>query len=281
MGRYLISQSWPKYLQYFFSVLGIVWLLAQIYDAQAADKLNIPMWAYLATSGFLSFLWLIVDGYFISGFLKTSINIRSNGFDTKIIVKFGDLFTQDGWKAIPVNDFFDSIVDEEIISSNSIHGDMLKKYWAGNVPDWDQQVEKELTSVPSSTETRTKGKVQRFSVGTTAVTKQGSEQFICVVLSKTDISNNQVKADSCDLHFAVTAMLEKARTVCGNQPISIPLMGSGLARTGIKTNILIDLILVAIFEEIKRNKVTDEIRIILPKHKVSEINLANLKTDWS
>ena len=50
---------------------------------------------------------------------------------------------------------------------------------------------------------------------------------------------------------------------------------------GIKNNILVDLILAAIFEETKNNKVTSEIRIVLPKEKSSEINLASLQKDWS
>ena len=58
-------------------------------------------------------------------------------------------------------------------------------------------------------------------------------------------------------------------------------MGSGLSRVGIKNNILVDLILTAIFEETKNNKVTSEIRIVLPKEKASEINLGSLQKEWS
>ena len=72
-----------------------------------------------------------------------------------------------------------------------------------------------------------------------------------------------------------------ARSVCADEPLNIPLMGSGLSRVGIKGNILIHLILTAIIEETKINKVTSEIRIVLPEDKASEICLNTLQKDWS
>ena len=102
-----------------------------------------------------------------------------------------------------------------------------------------------------------------------------------MALSFTDVSNLETKATSSDLLKAVSRLLRKARSVCANEPLNIPLMGSGLSRIGIKNNILIHLILTAIFEETKINKVTSEIRIILPKDKASDICLNALKKDWS
>ena len=63
--------------------------------------------------------------------------------------------------------------------------------------------------------------------------------------------------------------------------LSILLMGSVLSWVGIKANILVWLILNAIFKETKKNKVLDEIRIVLPKEEVSELNLASPQKIWS
>ena len=62
--------------------------------------------------------------------------------------------------------------------------------------------------------------------------------------------------------------------------LNIPLMGSGLARTGFKPNIIVDLILLAVFEESKLQKITNEIRIVLPAHQRKTIDLSTIQKDW-
>jgi len=264
-----------------FATLGLFWLVIEPIIGLTGKSIDLTYWQLFGWSAVFGIIWLIFDGLWFSGFLKQSIEIKSNGFDTRIVIKFGDIFQEEGWQAIAVNDFFDSIVDDRFVSSKSLHGILLQKYWAGNIDDWNRQVDQQLTDTPFSSEDRSEGNQKRFTLGTTAAVRKDGNKFLCVALSRTDISNQEAKASSSDLHQAVRGLLQKARSVCGDEPLSIPLMGSGLSRVGIKNNILVDLILTAIFEETKNNKVTSEIRIVLPKDKASEINLASLQKDWS
>ena len=87
-------------------------------------------------------------------------------------------------------------------------------------------------------------------------------------------------ASAAALVIAIRGMLQRARAVCSNEPLYIPLMGSGLARVGIKNAILVDLILAAIFEESQQSKVTESISIILRDEKYSEVNLGAISRDW-
>ena len=200
----------------------------------------------------------------------------------KRIVKFSDIFHENGWKAIAVNDFFDSIINnDQIVSSKSLHGILLQRYWAGNIDDWNHEVDEQLTDCPCSSETRSKGKQNHYEIGTTVAVRKDASKFLCVALSHTDISNNETQSSSSDLHQAVRGLLQKARSICGNESLTIPLMGSGLSRVEIKSNILVYLILTAIFEESRNKKVTGEIHFVLPKEKASEINLGSLQKDWS
>lgn len=264
-----------------FATLGMFWLIIEPIIGLTGKSIDLTYWQLFGWSAAFGIIWLIIDGIWFSGFLKHSIEIKGNGFDTRIVIKFGDIFQEEGWRAIAVNDFFDSIVDDRFVSSKSLHGILLQKYWAGNIDDWNRQVDQQLTDTPFSSEDRSEGNQKRFTLGTTAAVRKDGNKFLCVALSRTDISNQEAKASSSDLHQAVRGLLQKARSVCGDEPLSIPLMGSGLSRVGIKNNILVDLILTAIFEETKNNKVTSEIRIVLPKDKASEINLASLQKDWS
>ena len=260
--------------------LGLIYGIMEPYITLTGKKINMSYGQYWKYSIVLGTVWFLVDGFFRSGFLKRSIEIRSNGFDTKIVIKFGDIFKQDGWKSIAVNDLFDSIVDDHYVSSNSMHGMLLQKYWAGNIDDWNKQIDNQLVNEPYSAVVSMGGRQKRFEIGTTASIRKDGEKILCVALSNTDIATHETKANATNLHKAVRGLLSKARSVCANYPLNIPLVGSGLSRVGVKSNILVDLILTAIFEETKINKVTNEIRIILPTEKSSEINLATLKKDW-
>lgn len=264
-----------------FAALGLIWLLLEPVIGLTGSTIELTYWQLIGAAAILGAVWIVIDGFWVSGFLKPEIRITSSGFDTKIIVKFGDIFEEEGWKAIAVNDFFDSVVDDNLVSARSLHGMMLNRYWAGTIPDWDRQVAEQLSNANGITETRNVGKQDRYGIGTTAAIRNDRNRFLCVALTHTDTATHEVKANSSDLLQAIHGLLLKARSVCSGDPISIPLLGSGLARIGIKSNILVDLILTAIFEETKANKVTDEIRIVLPKQRASEINLATIKQDWN
>jgi len=270
--------------QSLFSGLGLLWLLLGAYyglNPLKSDRIGFV--AFLIIGVVIGLMLFVINGLWVSGFLKRSIEITSNAIDTAITVMFGDLFAQDGCKAISVNEFFDSEVDDKHVAANTLHGLMLTRFWADNISDWDSQVAQELagTSPVDTVTTRPDpGKHARYDIGTTVSVSAKDYDFLCVVLAKTDTTSLQASASSEDLHHAVRGLLAKARTVCAGRPLNIPLLGSGLARTGIKPNIIVYLILLAIFEESKKRKITNEIRIVLPKNMRKIIDLSTIQKGW-
>lgn len=264
--------------------IGLVWLfLEAYYGLGPSDAQRLAFLPFLAIGAVVGGIWFIVDGLWISGFLKRSIVITSNAIDTRITIMFGDLFKLDGCKAISVNEFFDSTVDDRHVAARSLHGAMLTRYWAGNNTEWDTLVTQDLSStlpLDVVTSRPPPGKQKRYAIGTTACLSKNGNSFLCVALSKTCLKSLEASATSDDLQHAMRGLLCKARTVCSGQSLNIPLIGSGLARTGIKPNIIVDLILLAIFEESRSRKVTDHIRIVLPKEMVSRIDLTTIQRDW-
>lgn len=278
-GCYL-SQSLWKYVLSFFSTLGFIWLIIESYIGIERSNIDLSYWTFLKIALIIGTIWFLIDGFFIAGFLKSKISFQLGKSDTLVEVKYGDIFKQDGWKAIGVNDFFDSIVDDKHIAKNSLHGSLLSKFWGGNISDWDIQVSGNLSAISSTTVNRQSGKLEKYPIGTTVYVEQENNKFLCVALTTTDVSTLQTKADSKDLIVSVKGVLHKARTVCANNPLNFPIMGSGLSRLGIHPSILIDLMFTAILEETKVNKVTSKIRIILPVNMCRDINLAQIEKDW-
>lgn len=226
-------------------------------------------------------IFFLIDGYRISGFLRREVEIPNPGNDTRILVKFGDLFAEDGWKAIGVNDFFDSIVDEDLVSSQSLHGQVLKRYWHDNRADWEKQVSSSLRLREGVREPRSKGNRLRYQVGATGRACTEDQKFLFVALGETNTNDNVTSANAESLIKAVRGMVAEARAACSMEPLVIPLMGSGLARAGIKNSVLVDLIITGVLEESRNGRVTGEIKIVLPEDKSRHINLKNHIRNWA
>lgn len=276
-----VKTHWFPICKAILIAMGALWLPIEAYEVLTNQDAKLPFSCFLALSVVVGITFFLADGFSLSGFLKNEINITSNGFDTKISVKFGNLFSQEGWKAISVNDFFDSIVDDDLVSINSLHGQVITTYWPDDRNDWQSQINSSLSNVSIEKENRAKGNKKRYPIGTTGIATTDNQKMLFVALGRTDTDNNVTSATAESLICAVRGLLKKARASCANEPLFIPLMGSGLGRVGIKNNILVDLILAAIYEETMQSKVTEKITIILPKEKAEEINLGNFIKDWN
>ncbi len=150
-----------------------------------------------------------------------------------------------------------------------IGSDRSRRTWQGAPPI------ETITSRPDP------GAKSRYNIGTTALVSTGNEAFLCVVLARTNTTSSQVSATAEDLIQAVRGCLKKARMVCSGRPLVFPLLGSGLARTGIKPHIIVHLMLLAIFEETKVQKVTNNIRIVLHKDLRTTADLTTIQREWS
>jgi len=278
--RHLFLKNWYLFIGSYFKVLGVLWLGFEAYGELQNKDINMSFVCFILLSIFLGFIYCLFDGYLYTGFFKNKIEIKSNSFNTSISVKFRDLFSQSGWKAIAVNDFFDGIVDDDLVSIKSLHGIAISKFWQ-NPHDWQSQIDNSLKRMSFNKEKRAKGNKKRYPIGTTAFAQKDDQKILFVALGYTDTNTNLTSATSKSLIQAVRGLLEEARTKCAGEELFIPLMGSGLSRVGIKNLILVYIILAAIFEETKQSKITEKITIVLPWEQAKEINLVNFKKDWN
>lgn len=261
--------------------LGLLWLPIEAYEGLTNSDIALAYWKYLLGSLILGVTVFVVDGHFVGGILKNQIVISSNSFDTKIRIVFGDIFTQEGWISIAVNDFFDHIVDDELVSMKSLHGEVIMRYWNEDGTRWRDQVYDDIRDTIYDEVTRHMGNTRRYKIGTTARASSGNKDFLFMALGRTDIGDNVTHATADSLVYAVRQLLVRARSVCANRPLNMPLFGSGLSRIGIKGSVLVHLILAAVFEETKISKVTETIVLVLPVEKKREIDLGEILRSWS
>lgn len=271
------------FIQSILSSITVCWLFVEAHNAlETAHPWEITFWILILIGAIIGVAWFFINGFSVQGFLKSHIVIKSNAIQSEINIYFGDIFKSKGCIAVGVNDFFDSLVDDSHISSNSLHGKMLKKFWSANTIEWDRKVAQQLESVTEveNVERNSNAKNNRYDIGTSVYVTSNNHKFICTALSKTNIESLECSVTLTEFSLAIRELLKKARSVCSGHPLNLPLLGSGLSRSGIKENIIINIILLAIFELSKEKKITDTINIILPENKKKDISLKNIMEDW-
>lgn len=277
----VLKSYWRELLRSVLSSFGVLFLLVESYEVVTDYNATFNYGLFLFCGIVPGLGFFLLDGFRLSGFLKSEVKVPIAGSDTKVLVKFGDIFTERGWKAVGVNDFFDSRVDEDLVSSNSLHGHVLMTYWGESREDWVRQVNKTIKAAPLETVVRSKGNKSRYPVGTTARACTNQQNFLFVALTKTNVADNISRGNAELLISAVRGLLVEARAACSMEPLSLPLMGSALGRIGVKKSMLVDLIITAVQEESQNGRITREINIVLPAEMKGEVNLKNYVRNWS
>ena len=171
-----------------------------------------------------------------------------------VYVKYGDMYSPDivekGYNdkrtvVIPVNRCFDTIVNDNLVSSNTQHGRAFQELYSShrytpeslneeiqNILDQNnQQSYEELTR-----EKKREGNLKRYEVGTTVNLQINDNLFYYLLgLSYFDEHLN-AHTSKTDYVLAVQKLIEFCNRNSQGYPVILPLLGSGLSRTNIKLN---------------------------------------------
>lgn len=170
------------------------------------------------------FILILIVWYIIASNL-TEKKISISG--TQLTIKFGDLFTENGNKVISCNEYFDSIVDEKLISSKTLHGQVINKY-IKDIDDFDNKILSDMgcnASILSQNKKKTLGKTTRYKLGTCF--KYG--EFIFVAFSKFD-DQYRAHLDLPNYLYCLANFWGELNRVYNGEDVIIPLLGSGITR---------------------------------------------------
>lgn len=273
-GILLGIKKYPlKTFVYFFASFSVLWTLVEgvTYFIPSLDLRGIQS---------LIIVFFIGIAYSACMIRRPSRVCFSIGHsNTSIQIKFSDLFSERGYKAIAVNEFFDSEIGLPV-SEKSLHGIFISKCFGGHQQAFDQIVSQELSSIPSKNETRPQGKTEKYPIGTTAIIPVNNNKYFCFALCETDIQTCKASADVPMLWRALDGLYEKARVSLGGNALVLPLVGSGLSGIGLPARDLLDLIILSLITATKRYQITYQIKIILTPDRFEEIDLGEVERYW-
>jgi hypothetical protein len=229
---------------------------------------------------YLALLLISIAIACVRAYPRRSVDFKVGHSNTKISVFFGDIFKQDGHLAIPVNEYFDSQLGLPV-SPNSLHGMVINRFFGGHSAAFDQLISADLSGAPYQLIQRTGGKTNKFPIGTTASIRANSHRFLLFALCKTDIATFKASASLPDLVEALEGLCAKARNILNGEKLVVPLIGSGLSGIGLPANQLLQIILLVLVNETKRNQFAIKIDIVIHPDRFDEIDLDLIETHWS
>lgn len=227
------------------------------------------------------FLGILVVTYFLiwiwSNKLK-KIDIKVEGSD--VTIKVGDIFQQQGLKAIAFNEHFDTQIDNRLIADNSLNGIFIKNYLDISVSELDEHIKKytfESSEILESKHDRKQGKKERFQIGTICIYKD----YLLTAFAKFDMENKAVLTMPEYIEFLIN-FWDKVNNLYGQQNVSTPIFGSGITRIkGHKTISDEDLLKIMLWTfriSEMRFKYPARLTIVIHKDKIDKINLLDIKS---
>ncbi|CRI54831.1 macro domain-containing protein [Pseudomonas sp. CCOS 191] len=198
---------------------------------------------------------------------------------SKVTIKSGDIFSEHGLKVIAFNEYFDTIVDNSIISELSLNGIFINHHLPSTLAKLDEHIEHykfdndELIDVNDARDT---GKKQRYKIGTLCV----YDDFILAAFSKFDKNNRAVLTMPEYLEFLIN-FWDRINKVYAQQSVSTPIFGSGITRIKEHKNIsdedLLKIMLWTFRISEMRFKYPAKLTIVIHKDKIDSINLLDIK----
>ena len=260
-----------KFSDYTSTISTIFSLLLIFVDIPTENKITLGII-------FLFTLSLLYFGIWLKSNNLTEVNLDVEG--SIVTVKAGDLFLQDGFKVIAFNEYFDTQVDDNIISHKSLNGLYIDNHLSGPISDLDQRVsnykfdEDEILEVNQE---RKVGKKQKYSLGTIFV----NEDYLLTAFSKFDDKNRAFLTMPDYLGFLIN-FWDKVNRIYAQKSVSVPIFGSGITRIKEHKNIsdedLLKIMLWTFRISEMRFKFPAKLTSDIHKDKIDKINLLDIKS---
>jgi len=226
---------------------------------------------------FLGLLILIYLAIWIWSNNLNKIDINVEGSD--VTIKVGDIFLEPGLKAIAFNEYFDTQVDNIIISEGSLNGIFIKKHLGVPVSELDSHIENysfDSNEILGSNANRKTGKKVRHQIGTVCIYKD----YLLTAFSKFDDNNKAVLTMPEYLEFLIN-FWDKVNNVYAQQSVSTPIFGSGITRIKGHKNIsdedLLKIMLWTFRISEMRFKYPARLTVVIHQDKIEKINLLDIK----
>ena len=208
--------------------------------------------------------------------------IRVKIDSTSVEIKEGDLFEQEGLIAIGFNEYFDTVVDDKIISKRSLNGVFIDTHLirtGREVNELDVLIENgvENEQKVKGKKRKAEGKSQRYKLGAIYLL---DDRYILTAFTKFNDKNEARLTMPEYLEFLVN-FWDNVNSVYAQRSVSVPIFGGGITRfkehKTISDEELLKIMLWTFKISEMRFKHPARLTIIIHPKKIKAINLNDIK----
>lgn len=254
------------------TIISVFFTIGAIFISFPSSKCKIVVFATLI----LVFLAIYVFMWVRANRLQ-SIKISING--STVEVKVGNIFDEKELKVIAFNEYFDTLVNNVVISEKTLNGMYIKKVLNNDAAELDKLIEDDENlgkKFNGENPDRRQGKKKRYKLGT--IFKH--DDYLLTALSKFDDENRAVLSMNEYVNFLLDFWNE-VDIVYNGSSISIPLLGSGITRFKENISITDQELLELIIWSFKISRIKfaypSKVSIIIYEPKMDKINFYKLK----
>ena len=198
-----------------------------------------------------------------------------------VYVQYGDVFSPKvvgkRYKGkrkivIDVNRCFDTIVDDHLVSHRTLHGQLFQRFYDEGKFDEEslnKTIQDSLAGKPYqllTTAVKPKGNLKRYEAGTIAELKDDDQVSYYLLGLSTFDENLNAQTIMPDFVNSVQRLIEFCNQRAQGYPVVLPLLGSGLSRTGLELSEILHYLVSAF--AINRNIINCDFHIVVwDKHK--------------
>ncbi|MDR0979022.1 MAG: DUF6430 domain-containing protein [Lachnospiraceae bacterium] len=273
MAKQKLSFFNKKVLKSSLAIISAYFTIATIVLTFLGDYIGkAKLWIFIGVVIISLLTYIIV--YLIANHLS-HIDLTIN--NSTVSIYFGDIFKETDNVIVPFNEYFDTTMDENVISPNTLHGKYLRTLNSTDTLDDEiEQSENLKDRIVNTNKKRIGLKQIRYRLGTILPRKK----YFLLAFSKFD-DENKAYLHQNEYVECLLEMWGQIDKIYNGNTVCIPLLGSGITR--MKDNIGItdqELLEIMIWSfRISKIKFTypSKVKIVLYKGKQDKINLYRLK----
>lgn len=267
-------------ISFFFSADSLI-------DSQLAWWLRLLLAVLFVMAVFLFFYIIGI----VTAFRVNKIELFDVGNNHHVYVQYGDALSADllDHKAasnkrnivVSVNRCFDTVIDDDLISGDSLHGQAMKSlYQSGNYTEssLNEEIQQKLENSPYVLVNRSdkpKGNLKRYAEGTVAEIDSGAEAvYFFLGLTSFD---QRLHPYISDVEYGVAIVKTLQYCIDRNQgyPVILPLLGGGRAQTRKEEKDILEFFIKLI--QMNRLSINCDIHIVVRESAKESISILKLR----
>lgn len=262
-GKYVVKNTikqWRRIIRIVFEILGLLLTFGECFSIIFNSQI---MYEVMRNYSVWIFVGCVVFAFF-NVRTKLKYEYFLNGTDIKINITVSDVLIGDAAIVIPTNTTFDTKMEDDFISVNSIQGQFQKKYFSNNLGELDKLLEDGLEGRAFKVIDRKSSKQRKYPLGTVSKVTYDNKHYYFVAIADINEYGKTVNTKFENILIALEGIWNQIDERGHIENLTIPLLGTGKA--GIKDASRMRVIKEIIFSFVaiaKERKVTEKLSICI------------------